>query len=212
MNERMQMNAFKRTLLLMICFPLVLQASTVIWGTGTIERPDPDHPIQWSFWASDDQHISMANFFFESVAYVSGVRITSSEFAIAACGSAFSLMNEGEVVNAASMASGNLFSDPYGMVNGNDVYGITIPISTEHEIYLGFVTDVYMDDGSGDVQSGYGWMKIGVNGAGEIVPKAAAIDLDGGAMIVGGGAFIPEPTSGLLLLVGGAMLALRRRR
>jgi len=185
------------------------QAAAVVWGSGTIEQiTDPFHGYQWTFWAEDEMHESCPNFFFTRS--TSGtVRITSANFAWAACGSAFAVMSEGDVVDAVSMATGNLFSDPYGIVNGDKVYEKTIPIGTDGT-YLGFVTDVYLDDGSGDVRPGYGWVKIGYSN-GQIVAAAAAIDLDGGPMVVGGGA-IPEPSSVLLLLVGGALLGLRRRR
>ncbi len=43
-------------------------------------------------------------------------------------------------------------------------------------------------------------------------PKASDLTLAGSGTFTAGASDIPEPTSGLLLLVGGAMLALRRRR
>ena len=69
-----------------------------------------------------------------------------------------------------------------------------------------------------DDEEVYGWAQIGMLGdenSGHLYMKHSAIDLDGGPMIVGGGAWdgaTPEPVSGLLLLLGGALLALRRRR
>ena len=42
--------------------------------------------------------------------------------------------------------------------------------------------------------------------------KASALTLAGSGKFTAGASDIPEPTSGLLLLLGGAMLALRRRR
>ena len=53
----------------------------------------------------------------------------------------------------------------------------------------------------------YGWVEL----SGTDV-RASAWDLDGGPMIVGGGSAIPEPSSAQLLLVCGALLALKRRR
>jgi hypothetical protein len=209
------MNGFKRTLLLIISFPIVSQAVNVRWGSGMIDAPDSYSGVpyyQWSFGIMEEQYISCANFFFEKSDYSYGVRMTSVNFALAAYGSAFALMNEGDVVDAASMATGNLFSDPYGMVNGNTVYDITIPIRQGRDVYLGFVTDVYMDDGSFDVRTGYGWVKFRADLYGGLYVDAAAIDLDGGPMIVGGGAYIPEPHSALLLFVGCALLALKRRQ
>ena len=212
------MTTAKKILLWMICFPAAAQAATVIWGTGTIGRPYSGDPLQWSFGASDELRISCGNFFFEKSDYAYGVRITSSSFALAAYGSAFAVMSEGDVVDAVSMATGNLFSDPYGMVNGSGIYGRVISIARGSSIYLGFMTEVsvmdisLIDPNSPTDWMGYGWVKIGVDSNGQIVAEAAAIDLDGGPMIVGGGAFIPEPSSALLLLVGGALLVLRRRR
>ena len=64
----------------------------------------------------------------------------------------------------------------------------------------------------------FGWIELKVDGnstGGDVILLGSAIDLDGGPMIVGGGAWegaTPEPASGLLLLVGGALLALRRQR
>lgn len=53
------------------------------------------------------------------------------------------------------------------------------------------------------VSAGY----ISAGGAG--TPGAAS---SGGAPMSGGGNAIPEPTSGMLMLLGGALMALRRRR
>ena len=61
----------------------------------------------------------------------------------------------------------------------------------------------------------YGWVALSEDAYGNPVAISSAIDLDGGPMIVGGGAWegvTPEPASGLLLFFGAALLALRRRR
>ncbi len=80
------------------------------------------------------------------------------------------------------------------------------------DIYFAIV----LDNGYGEEVTG--WVQIGMWGdeeRGHIYMKHSAFDLDGGPMIVGGGAWeggTPEPASGLLMFVGGAVLALRRRR
>ena len=60
----------------------------------------------------------------------------------------------------------------------------------------------------------YGWMKF--NTSDNLILTESAIGLDGCPIIVGGGAWtggaIPEPSSAVLMLVGLAWLALRRRR
>ena len=71
-----------------------------------------------------------------------------------------------------------------------------------------------------DLQSNeiFGWIELRIDGnstGGNVSISGSAIDLDGGPMIVGGGAWegaTPEPVSGILLLLGGALLALRRAR
>ena len=60
----------------------------------------------------------------------------------------------------------------------------------------------------------YGWVSIAVDDDGIPYLVHSAIDLDGGPMVVGGGAWeggIPEPSGGVLFLLGAAMLGLRRR-
>lgn len=56
----------------------------------------------------------------------------------------------------------------------------------------------------------YGWAEYVVDETGTFKILNSAIDFDGGAMIVGAGA-VPEPTGGLLLLLGVAALVLRRK-
>lgn len=84
----------------------------------------------------------------------------------------------------------------------------SIDMTDKKSVYLAFKTIAY-DDQSNPYPV-YGWVEVSVPG---LEPKvlASAWDLDGGAMIVGSGA-IPEPTSGLLLILGAAALALRRSR
>ena len=57
----------------------------------------------------------------------------------------------------------------------------------------------------------YGWVELQVGQDGVVRLASSALDLEGGAMIVGGGSATPEPSSALLLLIGGAALALTRR-
>lgn len=61
----------------------------------------------------------------------------------------------------------------------------------------------------------YGWLAI-ENYNGELLRVASAVDLDGGAMYVGGGSVpsssSPEPSSAILVLLGTSILGLRRRR
>ena len=60
----------------------------------------------------------------------------------------------------------------------------------------------------------YGWIELGVDKEGSVSIHSSAYDLDGGPMVVGGGAYtggIPEPSGWVLMLLGLATLGLRRR-
>ena len=85
------------------------------------------------------------------------------------------------------------------------------------DIYFAIVLEGYGGEGYSGREV-YGWAQIGMAHYGDIgyiYLSNSALDLDGGPMIVGGGAWegaTPEPACGLLLLLGGALLALLRRR
>lgn len=67
----------------------------------------------------------------------------------------------------------------------------------------------YLNGRGGDPATCYtGWAEYIIDDAGTIKILNSAIDFDGGPMIVGA---IPEPTSGLLLILGLTALALRRK-
>ena len=81
-------------------------------------------------------------------------------------------------------------------------------------LYLAFVcsdVNAYSDPKEASVV--YGWVELAVDGNGNVVVSSSAADLDGGPMVVGGGAWeggIPEPSGGMLFLLGAAALGLRR--
>jgi len=94
-----------------------------------------------------------------------------------------------------------------------------ISVSGNKDIYLAFVSySVYLDTTaptgySIDKSNPYlGWVGLNVN-RGTVSLIGSYVDLDGNSIIAGQYASaIPEPTAGLLLLMGVAALALRRRR
>ena len=98
---------------------------------------------------------------------------------------------------------------------GTSTYDVTI--EQDHITYLAFCGEILSGDMSSLARTGvylYGWVSLGVDENGIPVLTGSAIDLDGGPMIVGGGAWtggIPEPSGGMLFLLGMAMLGLRRR-
>lgn len=122
----------------------------------------------------------------------------------------------GDIASYASTR--NLSKDAYfdhSFIDDEDYYGTgSTTASPGSSVYMMFV---FSDDmvHPRDPSYIYGWVEIAVSADGTLNLGRSAIDLDGGPMIVGGGAWegsTPEPASGLLLLVGGALLAMRRRR
>jgi len=117
-------------------------------------------------------------------------------------------------VSAFGNGKASLFSTEYSGSSG------MMSVAQNQTFYLGF--QLYelveeMDPESGfrldRGDSFYGWLEFFATNSGRVELRSSAIDLGGGSMIVGGGAApIPEPSCGLLLLVGVAVLSLRRGR
>ena len=87
-------------------------------------------------------------------------------------------------------------------------------IENPEDFYMAFkMSEVIVDDNYDYVpgQTWYGWVHVSIDENLEMTLLGDGINLDGGAVTVGYGA-TPEPASGVLLLLGGALLALRRRR
>ena len=84
----------------------------------------------------------------------------------------------------------------------------SIFIDVGESVFLAFGNQRYNPDNP--YPTTYGWVELGLNENGDLVALSSAWDQDGNPLVVGLGA-TPEPSSGLLLLVGGALLALRRK-
>lgn len=80
----------------------------------------------------------------------------------------------------------------------------TITLDETENVYLAFVADSSSYDGVR-----YGWMELGLDEDGSLKVYSSAWDIDGDAIAVG---VVPEPTTGLLMMLGIATLALRRAR
>ena len=82
-------------------------------------------------------------------------------------------------------------------------------VETPEDFYMAFkVSEVLL--GSTDYEEGmswYGWVHVSIDENLEMTLLGADINLYGGAVMVGA---IPEPSGGMLLLIGVAVLGLRR--
>ena len=104
----------------------------------------------------------------------------------------------------------------YFSVSGEDIYvnaGSSAIAYRDEIMYLVFRCGS-MDEDLKFQDIVYGWVEYSVGRDGTLTYQHSAWDLDGGAMIVGGGSYgpIPEPSGGLLVLIGFAALALRRNK
>ena len=89
--------------------------------------------------------------------------------------------------------------------DGFDTGGVDVNAGEIHYLAWAGATE------SNPYNATFGWMSFTIDDAGNLQVLSSAWDRDGDPIIVGMGP-TPEPASGLLLLVGGALLALRMRR
>jgi len=123
----------------------------------------------------------------------------------------------GEIVNADSTLHAPAYFE-YGLLGNGTASEESIIANVNLSNYLKFV----LQDGEQcfDYQDGkrtampdcfYGWVEYRIDTEGNLEVLASAIDIDGDSIIVGVGT-IPEPLGGVLLILGLAELALRRKR
>ncbi len=86
-------------------------------------------------------------------------------------------------------------------------------IENPSSFYLAFVAEDW-DDYVSKVDNPhvwYGWANVAIKSNGALDVLSSGVNLDGGAVVIGGGVPIPEPSTGMLLLVGLAFAGLSRR-
>ena len=95
---------------------------------------------------------------------------------------------------------------------GNDSYAGGTLIENPSDFYMAFKVSEVLKDSSGysEGQTWYGWVHVAIDDNLEMTLLGEGINLHGGVVNVGE-SVTPEPSAALLLLVGGALLALRRR-
>ena len=84
-------------------------------------------------------------------------------------------------------------------------------VENPDDFYMAFKVSEVLSDSSGYVEgmTWYGWAHVSVDASLEMTLLDSGINLYGGAVTVGAG--IPEPSGGVLMLLGLAALGLRRR-
>lgn len=196
---------------------LELQSASIEWNTM--------RTYSWTIWGGDetwelsfDQHSELDSLCeFKLSPSGNGLlwRLVA-DAALSGCwtGMRVECMDVGSLVSKDTIGRDGFFYETHAggerleMRSDYDIYA-----SEGEPIYLGIVVDsevCMLEDGSFYSSPVYGWAGLMV-ADGEVHVLGSAFDLDGGAMLVGGGA-IPEPSSAMLLLIGLAGLCLKRRR
>lgn len=196
-------------------------ASRILWNDVTMVRTEDD-PNLFSLGWSDRKW--GAFYFVVYCSYNSGT-LTPVQILTGSDGVLYESQEESIVDHSSAQQADPVFARqnnlPPSIGESTPLTGIGK--SNNHTKYIAFElnkwpyssVDYYDDPPTVAPDMAYGWVAISEDANGNPVAISSAIDLDGGPMIVGGGAWegaTPEPVSGLLLLLGGALLALRRRR
>ena len=167
-----------------------VSANTVQWNTGTIYGPGEggvgfgDDPV-----APGSSGYLATLYVFTDAEMQNAVELTGNSGSVITGDSTI----EGETGD--SLAGGVYYGYMEIIANGNTLRS------------AGFSFEV-------SDMMGYGAIYLGDGGDG-ITPISGSLDDDYGAWSTSGwsgGGGVPEPTSGLLLLIGGSLLALRRKR
>ena len=117
--------------------------------------------------------------------------------------------NPGEVIDATTtrFLDESHYLIHYELDGGDPVFG-QLELNLYDEVFLAYASY----SGGGGEAIYYGWVSLSIDSEGMLY-SYGAVDLDHGPMIVGGGAWeggIPEPSGGILFLLGAAVLGLRR--
>ena len=194
-----------------VLFCPVLSGAQVLWSCVTMTRYDSgtgveqDFDLKWGTSSTTYCILLPCSFSHEQGNGNWNVSLSSG---VMECIGTFYVDSAGDVVNktAADIANPVFFFNDQKFETHKDWAAISG--SSPDVAYIAF--ELLDKNAANPV---YGWMELTIYPNTTIELTGSAIDLDGGPMIVGGGAWeggIPEPSGGILFLLGMAVLGLRR--
>ena len=188
---------------------LQLDAANVTWGSFVCNIEEHGLGGETHYLIKRDMggattapHLSLDNKVGSSKEFVPYENMSSSMWIVA---------EVGEVINAEAILQSTEFlfkSASYGQ----STVDYSLFVDCDAPSYIVFYDEAFLVDlTTTETMQAFGWVEI-INDNGNIAVGSSAYMLAGGSLYVGGGEAIPEPTSGLLLLLGVAGLTLRRKR
>jgi hypothetical protein len=133
----------------------------------------------------------------------SGLLLTAENSSNMESGNTFAIASKGDVVSREYMDAKGEYFHLAECGNPDVRKDYSILLDGSENIYLAFIADYARFE-----TPRYGWVELGLDDDGLLKAYSSAWDIDGDSIVVGA---VPEPTSGLLLLLGVSILTLRRR-
>ena len=187
------------TVIVLLC-AFRLCAANVLWGSAFLIEEDRIGVAE-----EHDKYVTMGSPYLQMGMDFSGTALVLTAMPDSNLENANSFVeaNKGDVVDASYMKSHLSFAHAeYGEWGGGPTWtDYTLVFHPGDTCYLAFSEERFDS-------ITYGWVQLGYAGDGHLSVLASAWDKDGDSIVVGA---IPEPSSGVLVLLGLAGLALRRK-
>lgn len=184
-------------LVLSILFVFAVNAANVEWDVSNIDYAQDGYgDSDWLF------VIGRPYLNIKADVFGSGLRLTAENSSSMVSGNTYAIASKGDVVSREYMDAKGEYFHLAERDNPEVRMDYSILLDGSENIYLAFIADYASFD-----TPRYGWVELGLDENGLLKAYSSAWDVDGDSIIVGD---VPEPSGGLLLLLGAGCIALRR--